>query len=187
MHCWRTSALAASLLIALVSPTLANLVTDPGFESCPTVPPPPGWSGTAGCNANHAHTGSWAAGFELNSTLSQSISTTPGATYDFSFWVSGINLPTPDQFTASFGSDQVLDLVNVTPSTYTFEDFTVAATAAITTIAFAGTTTGDSAWLLDDVSVTAVTVPEPASLSLLAASLLGLVGLGAVRRRRSAN
>jgi hypothetical protein len=34
MHYWRTSALAASLPIASVSPTLANLVTDPGFESC---------------------------------------------------------------------------------------------------------------------------------------------------------
>jgi hypothetical protein len=37
----RTSALAASLLIASVSPTLANLVTDPGFESCPSDLSPP--------------------------------------------------------------------------------------------------------------------------------------------------
>jgi hypothetical protein len=183
MDCWRISALAASLLIASVSPSLANLVTDPGFESCPTLPPPPGWSGTgvAGCNGT-PHTGSWAAGLEGSATLSQSIPTTSGVTYDFSFWVSGINLSTPDQFTASFGSDQVLDLVNVTPSTYTFEDFTVSAMAASTTIAFAGTArTG--AWLLDDVSVTPLAaVPEPESLGLFAFAALGLATL---YRRRS--
>lgn len=183
MDCWRISALATSLLIASVSPSLANLVTDPGFESCPTLPPPPGWSGTAGCNV-FSHTGSFAAGFEGSSNLSQSIPTTAGTMYDFSFWVSGIDLVTPTQFTASFGGNQVLDLVNVTPTTYTFEDFTVTATAASTTLDFTAASS-NAAWLLDDVSVTAVTpaVPEPASLGLFAVAVLGLA---AVHRRRHA-
>ena len=103
MDCWRISALVACLLIASVSPSLANLVTDPGFESCPTNPPPPGWSGTGGCDTI-AHTGSWSAGFEGTSTLSQSIPTTAGTMYDFSFWVSSINLITPNQFTVTFGA-----------------------------------------------------------------------------------
>ena len=188
MDCWRISALAASLLIASVSPSLANLVTDPGFEGCATVttPPfvPPGWSGTGpvACNVT-PHTGSFAAGFEGTSTLSQSVPTTAGTMYDFSFWVSSINLTTPNQFTASFGADQVLDLVNTIPTTYTFEDFTVTATAASTAITFAGTAPPeDGAWLLDDVSVTAVSaVPEPASGALLVTSLLGLAAL--YRRR----
>jgi hypothetical protein len=182
MDCWRISALAACLLIASVSPSLANLVTDPGFESCPTDPPPPGWSGTAGCNIN-AHTGSWAAGFEGSSNLSQSIPTTAGTMYDFSFWVSSVNLTTPNQFTATFGADQVLDLVNTIPTTYTFEDFTVTATAASTTVTFAGTAqSGDGAWLLDDVSVTAVAaVPEPPTLGLFTVAALGLAAL--YRRR----
>jgi hypothetical protein len=184
MKGYQASALALALLSTGVIPAHANLVVDPGFESCPATPPP-GWSASpqAACNT-HAHTGSWAAAFELTSTLSQSISTIPGTTYDFSFWVSGIDLVTPDQFTASFGSSQVLNLVNVTPTTYTFEDFTASATAASTTIGFAGTApTGGGGWLVDDVSVTAVTpAPEPASLTLLAA---GLLGFGAIRRRQS--
>jgi len=184
MDCWRASALAAALLLASVTPTLANFVTDPGFEGCATNggPPPPGWSGTGFCNFGFPHTGSFAAGLENTSTLSQSIPTTSGGTYDFSFWVSGFNLGTPDQFTASFGSDQVLDLVNVTPTTYTFEDFTVSATAASTIIAFAGTLSGDGTWLFDDVSVTAVAaVPEPPTLGLFAVTALGLAAL--YRRR----
>ncbi|MGA8758667.1 MAG: hypothetical protein WB611_20570 [Stellaceae bacterium] len=180
MDCWRISALAAAVLLASVTPTLANLVTDPGFESCPTDPPPPGWSGTAGCNI-FSHTGSWAAGFEGTNTLAQSIPTTAGTMYDFSFWVSGVDLATPTQFTASFGSDQVLDLVNVTPTTYMFEDFTVTATAASTTLDF--TAASSAGWLLDDVSVTAVpaAVPEPPALGLFAVATLGLAAL--YRRR----
>jgi hypothetical protein len=184
--CWRISALAAAVLLASVTPTLANLVTDPGFEGCAMDigPPPPGWSGMAFCNVD-SHTGSFAAGIMPGmSTLSQSIPTTAGVTYDFSFWVSGIDLVTPNQFTASFGSNQVLDLVDMTPSTYTFEDFMVSATAASTTITFAGTTVPNGGeWLVDDVSVTAVTaaVPEPASLGLFAFAALGLATL--YRRR----
>ena len=124
-------------------------------------------------------------GYEGSATLSQSVPTTAGTMYDFSFWVSSINLTTPNQFTASFGADQVLDLVNTIPTTYTFEDFTVTATAVSTTITFAGTAPPeDGAWLLDDVSVTAVSVPEPTSGALLVTSLLGLAAL---RRRRSAD
>ena len=55
MDCWRISALVACLLIASVSPSLANFVADPGFESCPTNPPPPGWSGTGACELDSAH------------------------------------------------------------------------------------------------------------------------------------
>jgi hypothetical protein len=117
------SAVAASLLIASASPARANLVTDPGFESCSTLgsSPPPDWSGTATCS-NIAHSGSFGALFLSGSqTLSQSIATTAGDRYDFSFWLLNNNLPgNPNSFTASFGSGTVLDLTNASPFGYTF-------------------------------------------------------------------
>ena len=124
---------------------------------------PPGWSGTAHCSS-FAYMGSWAAGFIVGTqTLSQTIATTAGDTYEFSFWRENQAIP-PASFTASFGSDVVLSLSNVNLFGYTFEDFTVTAAAASTMISFAGS--GDF-WALDDVSVTA---PEPATLSLFGRS-----------------
>jgi hypothetical protein len=168
MNRWRRSALAISLLFASVTPTVAaNLVTDPGFENCTTVnaAPPLGWTGTAACNpAPHSET--WAAIFGAPAdTLSQSIATTPGAIYDFSFWVELIATGTApaSTFTASFGGDQVLNLSNITGFGYNLEDFTVTAAAANTTISFTGVTgAARDAFLLDDVSVTLESVPAPA-------------------------
>jgi hypothetical protein len=182
------SALAAGLLIAPVSTARANLVSDPGFESC--TPPggqtPPDWSGSAICSAT-PHTGTWAAGFAFSSqTLSQSLATTPGDTYDFSFWLLNNNPPpNPNSFTASFGSGTVLDLTNASPFGYTFEDFTVTAAAASTTISFVAASGIGGVWALDDVSVTAVPAPP---LSPLGPALVGLFLLArrAYRRRRQA-
>jgi hypothetical protein len=64
----------------------------------------------------------------------------------------------------------VLSLTNAPTSLYTFEDFTVSAVAASTTISFTSSG-GGSVWQLDDVSVTAV--PAPA-LSPLGPALVGL-------------
>jgi hypothetical protein len=110
----------------------------------------------------------------VGGTMSQSISTTAGDNYDFSFWLDDGSV-SPDSFTASFGSDEVLDLVNHSDFGYTLEDFTVTATAATTTISFGAHTTGNS-WTLDDVSVTDLgpSAPEPTSLALFSSGLLGL-------------
>ncbi|HME40532.1 MAG TPA: PEP-CTERM sorting domain-containing protein [Steroidobacteraceae bacterium] len=181
MNCWRVSALAAALVFASVSPTLANLVTDPGFESCTmfSQSPPPGWSGTGFCDQN-SHSGSWDGGM-LSAMLSQSIATTPGGTYDFSFWLLSGPVSASNSFTAAFGSDQVLNVVNSGFIPYTFYDFKVPATALMTTIQFTGITSG-GIWAIDDVSVTQVetAVPEPATLLLAT----GLFGAAAIRRRR---
>jgi MYXO-CTERM domain-containing protein len=180
------AALTAGLLIASVSPARANLVADPGFESCSTLgsSPPPDWSGTATCS-NIAHSGSFGALFLSlggSQTLSQSIATTAGDRYDFSFWLLNNNPPdNPNSFTASFGSGTVLDLTNASPFGYTFEDFTVTAAAASTTISFIGSPQPSGLWALDDVSVTAVPAPP---LSPLGAALVGLFLLARRAYRR---
>jgi hypothetical protein len=194
MNRWHRSALGVCLLFASVTPTLAaNLVTNPGFESC-TFPagaaPPPGWTGTAFCDGQ-PHSGNWAANFQAPvgapETLSQSISTTPGGTYDFSFWLQlQEGTPFNSTFTASFGADQVLDLSNGSGFGYTLEDFTVTATAASTTISFAGSAQNGT-WFLDDVSVTLESVPAPALGSGAAAfAVLGVaLALFPLRRLRT--
>jgi hypothetical protein len=171
--------LAFLLLLLGVSPAFANLVADPGFESCTSGGvQPPGWSGNGTC-ALSPHTGDW-AGFLGKSpgTLSQTIATTPGAAYDFSFWLATDGSPGggPSDFSASFGADQVLDLTNSPGFRYRLADFTVTAAATSTMISFVGFS--ELFWLVDDVSVTPA--PEPAGLALFAA---GLLGLGAARRR----
>jgi len=130
------------LLAASVVPGRANLITDPGFESCASAgDTPPDWtasSANADCSLN-PHTGSYSADFaDAASTLSQTITTIAGDNYDFSFWLER-EVTTPDFFTASFGGDQVLDLVNESGfAGYTLEDFTVAAAGTSTTIELGG-------------------------------------------------
>jgi hypothetical protein len=179
---------SAILLAASVVPARANLITDPGFESCTgNGATPPGWTsvGDAGCNSAAPHTGNWGVIFSgLPNTLSQTITTIAGDNYDFSFWLDS-GLGSPSFITASFGSDEVLDLVNpgLSPG-YIPEDFTVAASGTSTTVTFSGEANGGG-WALDDVSVTdqGPAAPEPASLLLMGAGLLGIAWR--FRRQRS--
>jgi len=167
--------LSAALLAISVAPARANLVTDPGFESCTTNGSlAPGWtsSDNSGCGSN-SHTDSWANNFpEPGGTLSQTVATVTGDNYDFSFWLEG-EIFTPDHFAAFFGSDEVLLLGGIDHLGYTLQDFAVTATGASTTISFSGFD-AEGAWNLDDVSITDVTAPEPASLILFGTGLLGI-------------
>lgn len=179
----RAAALGMAALFASISPTWANLVTNPGFEECLDVgqTPPPGWTGTASCGGRPGggadpDMGFFSAIFDASVTLSQSFATSAGDKYEFSFWLFNTNpIAIPHAFTAAFGPDMVLNLgSNVDTFPYTFYDFTVSATAASSTISFASSGPTGAVWYLDDVSVTpvlTVAAPEPATLSLFAGAL----------------
>jgi hypothetical protein len=183
MVCSRASTLAAALLLASVTPTFANLVANGGFESCTTEDsaPPPGWSGTAECDHFNPDTGNWAALFlpeDVGSrTLSQTIATIPGSSYDFSFSLSFNGTDIPADLAAFFGADEVFNLVipdHASAFDYVLEDFRVVASAPSTTISFV-IDPGDGAAWVDDVSATSV--PEPATWVMMLLSAVALASL----------
>ena len=136
-----------------------------------------------------------------NSSMLTTIDTTAGQTYSLSFWYSGrpssasSNSAFPsgrvpassDGLTVNYGSGTVA----VHSPTNTTDDnlwrqFTATFTATGTSTALMfGATGKDDGYgsSLDDVSVSAIGVPEPGSPAMMAAGLLGLLGLG-VRRQR---
>jgi len=129
-----------------------------------------------------AHSGYYCAAFgavyDENDLITQALTTTPGSTYTFSFWLAA---DAESYLTASWNGTPVL---NITPASggFWWEQFSFIETASgpTTTIGFAGRNAPAYIYL-DDVSVTAV--PDGgATASLLG---LGLIGLGALRRRQS--
>jgi len=105
---------------------------------------------------------------------------TAGATYNLSFLATAAFIVPGENFTVSaFGSAPLLIIPTVGYQTYAF-DFTALSSSG--TIDFVGPAipVGNFATAIDNITVS--TVPEPATLSLLAA---GLLGAGALRRRKS--
>ena len=115
-----------------------------------------------------------------NGGISQTIATTPGASYIVDFWFQPDG-GTPSSFSASFGGT-TLSLTNPPASPFTEYSFGATATAASTTLAF--DFRDDPGFLnLDLVSVNQT--PLPAALPLFAGGL-GVMGLLARRRKRKA-
>jgi hypothetical protein len=170
-HLIRRLAFLVALGVLPVALAQANIILDPGFESCSanfTVPP--NWNDTdvniAFCDGNK-HSGTFDADFIGSpGTLSQDIATTIGDTYDFQFWLK--SPAASGTFSASFGSNQVFSTTTGTGS-YIFEDFTVTATSTTTTVSFTGSANGD-VWSLDDISVTDL-APEPSTWLLSSLAL----------------
>jgi hypothetical protein len=119
-------------------------------------------------------------------TLSQTIATVVGQTYDFSFW-SHAGLLVPGNILRYQIDGGPIVLV---PTTTSYIETTTAFLAddALATINFFfETDPGTGSWRIDDVSVTAAVAPgvaEPGSLTLALAALGGALGFS--RRRKAA-
>ncbi len=179
--------LAAAALVGSVDAD-ANLVTNGGFETGDFT----GWTTSIdfvfdGVDVLAPHSGNYAAFFgnpSGTSTISQTLSTTPGKLYQVDFWlqneadVTGVAVPNSFSFNLNGGPAE-LTLTNASAFSYTHYTFGFIAAAATANLLFSFEH-GPAFWDLDDVSVN---VPEPGSLALVA--LAGVL-VGVARRRRSA-
>jgi hypothetical protein len=169
-------------MAVLVTPVRAGLVTNGDFETGLT-----GWAltgNTAFMNAqcdSGTHSGACYASMGPVGSLGyiyQDLTTTVGAQYTISMWLSSDG-GTTNEFTVDWGGSRIVDQVNVPNQPYTRVAFQAVATGSTTRLQIGFR--DDPGYLhLDDVDVP---TPEPASGALLLGAL-GMMGF-ALRRRRA--
>jgi hypothetical protein len=167
-----------AMALATVPALAGNIVANPGFETGDFS----GWTFTpgAGVSTSGSHSGTHNARFNASvccDMISQTLATTAGQSYTFSFWLFAGTVGASDQFDALWNGTQIYqDLGHSLGPFYQLLSFTEIASSNATTIAFQGQNT-PSVSRLDDVTVQAV--PEPCTMVQLC---LGSVVLFARRR-----
>lgn len=164
---------------------LANFVQNGGFESGDstdwTVSDP---SHFAVLDSIPTHSGSYAADWGGDPvTISQTLPTVAGSTYQFSFWVDTIFAADFPSFEANWNGSSVLDITGSSYGNAAYTPFTFTETAdGPTTISFTASDT-PGALQLDDISVNLVSsVPDGGSTAVLLCG--GLLFLALLTRRR---
>jgi uncharacterized repeat protein (TIGR03803 family) len=124
--------------------------------------------------STYAHSGKYGAALATGGAmgfLSQTLTTTPGTVYLISFWLDSPAATKPNDFQVSWNGNVLLDKTNLTAIGWTNIQLTVTATATSTTLQF-GYLNGSFYFGLDDISVTPVTHPNLASVSLSGTNLV---------------
>jgi hypothetical protein len=187
------AALAASFLVRTTS---ADIVVNGGFESGSFAP---GWSFTDASgftfidnDSTFAHTGNDYAllgASPLPGTLLQTLATTPGATYQLTFWLASDRSSTVDNsLQVLWNGVSVFSQVNIPAPGFTnpYVLFTISnltAAGATATLEF-DYVNNDDFFRLDDVSVNAVPEVSTTSFAILGFGMLGFVyGARRVTRR----
>jgi hypothetical protein len=127
-------ALTAVAALSVAYPAKANLITNGGFETGNFT----GWTadfngivlGTSGGVAPHS--GNFQAAFSNISSLTQSVATTPGASYTINFFLALASVR-PNSFSVSWGGVPIFSLTNQANFGYTFN---VTASTAFTALLF---------------------------------------------------
>ncbi len=192
--------LAVALMsIAFTNPLRAqNLVQNPGFEDSTSRTTSPDWT-EAGLDLTYfanssvsfaANTGVWSAAFgdtsatsALADALTQSIPTTPMATYVVSFYLANLSGP-HNTFNATFDGQTILSLTDAAPFGYTLFSGTVTVRSSQSLLSFVGEQ-DPSYFTLDDVSVQAAPVLVPGGGVVSFVIFFAGLGLRHMRRRRA--